>query len=800
MIFEEILRRPKTKAPWKDPSDRYPPGSFIPNGHCELSLFLICLIIFILATRHAWDSGSYRVESSFDMEVFRRYGNSSIMGVVTIWQDAMSRAGVLMHDGSMDREQLLTELRELRGRVEELKSENTTLKKQRQETDGLSSSTAFHTQDRDEDYRSVMETASEAICIAQDELVKFVNPAGTQLTGYSKEELISTPFAFLAHPGDREALRLMYLVRIQGEYAPPSHRFRIVGKGGEVKWVDSSSARIEWKGRTAVLSIMREVTPEVQEDEPMQRAHDELDLRALESEESYCRILQTVNEGIWALDREFRTRCVNGRMVDMLGYSEQEMRGKGVDSFSFEEDLQDHQTRMERLSKGEGGRYERRFRRKDGDPLWTIVSATALKDSDGKFAGSLAMLTDITEVQKTLEALRESEEKYRLLFSKETDAIALIDGESQVFLDVNEAFLRLYGYRQEEILGSNATIVSAEPEKTKASLQVGMDPLGSTIPLRWHKRKDGAVFPVEISVNPITFKGRPAAYAIVRDITQRKRAEDLILAQRGLSVALSAISSLDKACETCLDTALHISGMEAGAVYVVGEDMALDLAAHKGLGKEFLDQGKHLAKDVPETKMLLSGSAVYSSRSLPEIAPFMNGSLRNKGFLSSAAIPIVHQNRVICSLHLFSLKLEEVPGDMRIALEAIAAQIGGAVSRIEAEELARERQHTIEALLNATTDGFLLFDRQRKFLLCNQTVASHAKMEVGELVGKKLSDVESREVATSREKRLDEVFRTGKPLRFQDEREGRCFENVVTPLLGHGSEVSAVAVYVQRHH
>jgi PAS domain S-box-containing protein len=593
-----------------------------------------------------------------------------------------------MQGGNVGPVELLNELGEVRRRVEEFESENTTLRKQRTENDPRPSCICPCAPENKEDYPVAVQTASEAICITQD-----------------------------------------------------------------------------------------------------------IDRQAQQNEETYRRMVETANEGIWAMDGEFRTTFVNRHMASMLGYTEEEMRGRQVDSFMFAEDLGDHQTKMARRRQGEGERYERRFRRKDGEALWTIVSATALRDSEGKFAGSFAMFTDITERQMVLQALQESEEKYRLLFSKETDAIALVDGKSHVFLDVNEAFIRLYGYSKEEILGLTATVVSAEPEKTMACLQIGVAPHGSTIPLRWHKKRDGTVFPVEISINPITFKGRPGAYAIIRDITQRKRTENLILAQQQLSIALSAISGLDTAFEVCIDTAMRVSGMDAGAVFVVSEDSAFDLAAQKGLGAELPDQVKHLAKDMPETKMLLSGSSFYASRSFPEIAPFMSEVLHNAGFRCSAAIPIVHQSQVLCSLHLFSRKLEDVPDEVRIALEAISAQIGGAVSRIRAEDLVIESKNTIEALQNATTDGLLLFDRQKRLVLCNQAAASCFGMEIEDVKGKTLFDVISRDAARSRETKLDEVFRAGKPIRFQDEREGRCFDNVVTPLPSHDAEVTAVAVY-----
>ncbi len=117
----------------------------------------------------------------------------------------------------------------------------------------------------------------------------------------------------------------------------------------------------------------------------------------LDSEARYKRIVETANEGIMIMDDQFRYAFVNKKLANMLGYQAEEMLGKPVIAFIFEEDLPDHKARMQVRVSCTGAQYERRHRRKDGSCCWTIVSATPLKDEAGQFAGSFAMLTDITE-------------------------------------------------------------------------------------------------------------------------------------------------------------------------------------------------------------------------------------------------------------------------------------------------------------------------------------------------------------------------------------------------------------------
>ena len=129
-----------------------------------------------------------------------------------------------------------------------------------------------------------------------------------------------------------------------------------------------------------------------------------------DSENRYRRIVETAQEGIWTLDENYRTTYVNRQMAEMLGYAPGVLLGRPVTDFLFPEDLADHQ---EKINTRQREKYERRIRRQDGSELWTIVSVRALKSETGKFLGSFAMLTDITERKRAEEALKKSESRVR---------------------------------------------------------------------------------------------------------------------------------------------------------------------------------------------------------------------------------------------------------------------------------------------------------------------------------------------------------------------------------------------------
>jgi diguanylate cyclase (GGDEF)-like protein/PAS domain S-box-containing protein len=130
-------------------------------------------------------------------------------------------------------------------------------------------------------------------------------------------------------------------------------------------------------------------------------------------------------------------------------------------------------------------------------------------------------------LRKELEqALRESEKHYRELFELESDAIFIIQNQDGAILEVNSAACILYGFNREEMLSLKNTDLSAEPEKTRAKTQ-STAPIDQVVKIspRWHRKKDGTVFPVEITARFIQWKGLSVHIAAIRDITERREVE-----------------------------------------------------------------------------------------------------------------------------------------------------------------------------------------------------------------------------------------------------------------------------------
>nr|WP_242072582.1 PAS domain S-box protein [Microcoleus sp. FACHB-68] len=132
-----------------------------------------------------------------------------------------------------------------------------------------------------------------------------------------------------------------------------------------------------------------------------------------DSEERFRRIVETAGEGIWSVDADNKTTFINQKMADMLGYTVDEVMGQPMFAFMDEEGIAIATDKMELRRQRINEQHDFKFLRKDGSALWVIISSSALTDEQGRYAGALGMLTDITDRKETEAALVRSEQALR---------------------------------------------------------------------------------------------------------------------------------------------------------------------------------------------------------------------------------------------------------------------------------------------------------------------------------------------------------------------------------------------------
>jgi len=191
--------------------------------------------------------------------------------------------------------------------------------------------------EREEDYRLLIETANESIIVAQDGLLKFVNPITFGLLGaHSYQELIDRPFSQFIHPDDRSMVVENYRKRISNEAAKPRYAFRVVARDGIVKWVEINAALIEWQGKPATLNFLTDIT-ERKEAEKQRRiaenerkkAHIELELRVKERIKELEARNAEMERFVYTVSHELRTPLIS--VSGLLGFMKQDAEKGNLD-------------------------------------------------------------------------------------------------------------------------------------------------------------------------------------------------------------------------------------------------------------------------------------------------------------------------------------------------------------------------------------------------------------------------------------------------------------------------------------
>ncbi|AKB64330.1 PAS domain S-box protein [Methanosarcina mazei] len=243
---------------------------------------------------------------------------------------------------------------------------------------------------------NIVESSSDAIgTISLEGVITSWNKGAEQVYGYSAEEILGKTESILTLPHLSEETKKLTDRVIKGERINNYETSRLRKDGTIINVSLTLSPVFDASGKlTAVSVIARDIT---------ERKRVEEKLR--EIEEKYRNIVETANEGILIIDDEAIITYANKKMADMLGYTLEEGLGRPVWDFADEESKTILKQSLEKRRQGINGSYELKLICKDGSSLWALINAKSIFDKDGKFMGTVSMLTDITKRKKAEEAL-----------------------------------------------------------------------------------------------------------------------------------------------------------------------------------------------------------------------------------------------------------------------------------------------------------------------------------------------------------------------------------------------------------
>jgi len=441
-------------------------------------------------------------------------------------------------------------------------------------------------------YRLLVETANEAVFVAQDGQLKFINPKTVEITGHSEEKLLSMPFPDLIHPEDRELVVDRYTKRLAGEEDPPSYEFRIRDAAGETRWVEIRPVLIEWEGRPATLNLASDITERV----AAQRASEENEVRyrtLFESspislwEEDYSEVKTLLAElragGVEDLEKHLRehleivAECLERvRVVDVndatvalhRASSKEELLGH-LGSVIPPESRADFIPQLVAIANGEisfeGGGVDTRL---DGTRMHVAVRWTVAPGHEESFGRVLASKIDITAavegeaalqqaLEGTVEAIgltTEMRDPYTAGHQRRVTALAVaIAKELGLEADTVDG-IRAAGLLHDigkmavpaEILSKPSELTSVEMSLIREHPQVAYGILKSIsfpwplagIVLQHHERIDGSGYPNGIRGEEICIEARVLAVA---DTVEAMASHRPYRAALGIDAALEEI-------------------------------------------------------------------------------------------------------------------------------------------------------------------------------------------------------------------------------------------------------------------
>jgi PAS domain S-box-containing protein len=247
----------------------------------------------------------------------------------------------------------------------------------------------------------------------------------------------------------------------------------------------------------------------------------------LKSEDKYRRLVETLREGIWVIDKDSRTTFVNPRMAEILGYDTEEMKGRHLFSFMDERGVEIAKRLLERRKQNIKEQHDFEFLRKDGTRVYATLETAPITDDNGNYIGALASVMDITERKRVEKALRESEERLRSIFENSSDQIFMLDRDCR-FLSINQTAADLSRMSPQEMIGMS--ISGIFPETIAAQFLRNIKNVFDTGKSMFIDEKmvvKGRELYNSTSLNPVRDdRGRVIAVTgIVRDITERKKTE-----------------------------------------------------------------------------------------------------------------------------------------------------------------------------------------------------------------------------------------------------------------------------------
>ena len=434
----------------------------------------------------------------------------------------------------------------------------------------------------EEKYRTLVNSTLQGVVISKSDPIRlvFVNPAMAGICGYAPERLVGMKpdeLSRLTHEEDRERFFTNFKKRIQGLRVPQSSEYRLVAKDGSVKWVALYSSRIEYEKEPAILTTFMDITGRRRTEEKLRErekqyaflaetAFDLVKLRSIQDiyaytagklhelvgDESIIGIVEYIPDlNLWRMKH---IRGVDDKYVQLSKIFGSDIRKlEGEINTKFLNKIM--RGKLEEVEFDIPALFNNKIPNQIGNAVKKLLSidkmyCIAFQENEKIFGNITLVLrknarplnvkliesfilqvTNFVKKQKSEEALQSSETKFRALVDQAAEMLFLHDLHGNV-LEVNTAAIQSTGYSREELEKMNVLDIDPDAQDRDDRhthwLAIKPDDPAITIEGR-HKRKDGSIYPAEITLSKIAYSGAQYILGLARDITERKEAENVLL-------------------------------------------------------------------------------------------------------------------------------------------------------------------------------------------------------------------------------------------------------------------------------
>ena len=368
-----------------------------------------------------------------------------------------------------------------------------------------------------ERFKTVVENANYGVSMATlNNKFIYTNKAYAKMHGYEVDELIGKRFTELYSKEQLPViLRLNDQLLQTGSFV------------NEEVWHSK-------KDGTIFPTLMSASLMSDDRGKPLYKVGTTLDItERKQAEEEYQNIIRTTRDGFWVLDTQGRFLDVNDAYCALTGYSREELLNMSIPDIEAIETPEETAQRIQQITKTGHARFETRHRCKNGRIVNIEISTTYAGAGDDRL---FVFARDITERKKAEEALQESEERYRALVeagARIGEAIVLLQNTEKVeaaHVFANQEWARITGYTVEELKEISYWDLIHPRDRDAVADRVRRRHKGENIPGLYQitvVTKDGAEVPVETAAGvTIIYNNKPASVGYIRDITERKRAEE----------------------------------------------------------------------------------------------------------------------------------------------------------------------------------------------------------------------------------------------------------------------------------